>query len=217
MISLTNPHTIRGRPTLKDVERFRNGSFHEFCRLKALIILKEGNTSNVEMRKNVHEQNFDDEVKNNKHFVVNLPLLFNNLILFLFFMTLDTCNEQLDISYIINIIVQVMINVVLFYAWSSTLQHTENCLQNCDVLEKGNNFAHVHEYNAIPVSIKVEEVRSRCAKYVYGYRRVECRSHEYKRGREPSRVPENMLKRLSQKNKKFEEKRTKVIENLSFY
>ena len=150
VMSLTNPHTIRGRPTLKDVERFRNGSFHEFCRLKALITLKEVNTSDVETRKNVYEQNFDDEVKNNKQIVVNLPLLFNNLILFPFFM--DTCNEQLDISYIINIIVQVMINVVLFYAWSSTLQHTENCLQNCNVLEKGNNFAHVHEYNDMPVS-----------------------------------------------------------------
>ena len=127
-MSLTNPHTIRGRPTLKDVERFRNGSFHEFCRLKALITLKEVNTSDVETRKNVHEQNFDDEVKNNKQIVVNLPLVFNSLILFLFFMMLDTCNEQLDISYIINIIVQAMINVGLFYAWSSTLQHTENCL-----------------------------------------------------------------------------------------
>ena len=115
----------------------KNGSFHEFCRLKASITLKEVNTSDVETRKNVYEQNFDDEVKNNKQIVVNLPLLFNSLILFLFFMMLDTCNEQLDISYIINIIVQVMINVVLFYAWSSTLQHTENCLQNCNVLEKG--------------------------------------------------------------------------------
>ena len=90
VMSLTNPHTIRGRPTLKDVERFRNGSFHEFCRLKALITLKEVNTSDVETRKNVHEQNFDDEVKNNKQIVVNLPLVFNSLILFLFFMMLDT-------------------------------------------------------------------------------------------------------------------------------
>ena len=72
MISLTNPHTIRGRPTLKDVERFRNGSFHEFCRLKALITLKEVNTSDVQTRKNVHEQTFDDEVKDNKQIVVNL-------------------------------------------------------------------------------------------------------------------------------------------------
>ena len=89
-------------------------------------------------------------------------------------------------------------------AWISTLQHTENCLQNCNVLEKVINFAHVHEYNDMPVSIKVEEVRSRHAKYVYGYSRLECRSHEYKRDREPSRVPENMLKRLSQKNKKLQ-------------
>ena len=97
-----------------------------------------------------------------------------------------------------------MITVGLFYAWSSMLQHTENCFQNCNVLEKVINFAHVHEYNDMPVSIKVEEVRSRHAKYVYGYSRLECRSHEYKRDREPSRVPENMLKRLSQKNKKLQ-------------
>ena len=90
VMSLTNSHTIRGRPTLKDVERFRNGSLHEFCRLKALITLKEVITSDVETRKNVHEQNFDDEVKNNKQIVVNLPLVFNSLILFLFLMMLDT-------------------------------------------------------------------------------------------------------------------------------
>ena len=76
LISLTNPHTIRCRPTLQDVERFRNGSFHEFCRLKVFITLKEVNTSDVKTRKNVHEQNFDDEVKNNKQ-IVNLPLPFN--------------------------------------------------------------------------------------------------------------------------------------------
>ena len=49
-MSLTNPHTIRGTPTLKDVERFRNGSFHEFCRLKALITLKEVNTSDAKKK-----------------------------------------------------------------------------------------------------------------------------------------------------------------------
>ena len=39
---------------------------------------------------------------------------------------------------------------------------------------------------------------------MYGYRHADCRSHEYKQDREPSRVPENMLKRLSQKNKKLQ-------------
>ena len=37
VMSLTNPHTISGRPTLKHVERFRHGSFHEFRCLKALM------------------------------------------------------------------------------------------------------------------------------------------------------------------------------------
>ena len=45
VMSLKNPFTIRGIPTLKDVERFLNGSLHEFCRLKALITLKQVNTS----------------------------------------------------------------------------------------------------------------------------------------------------------------------------
>ena len=36
LVSHTNVHAIRGRPTLKDVERFQNGSVPEFCSLKAL-------------------------------------------------------------------------------------------------------------------------------------------------------------------------------------
>ena len=43
--TVTNPLTIRGIPTLKDVQRFLNGSLHEFCRLKALITLKQVNLS----------------------------------------------------------------------------------------------------------------------------------------------------------------------------
>ena len=83
-MSLTNPHTIRGTPTLKDVERFRdgNGSFREFFRLKELVTLKEVNASDAKKRKN--EQNFDDEIKNNKQIVVNSTLLFNSMIRFLF-------------------------------------------------------------------------------------------------------------------------------------
>ena len=81
VMSLTNPHTIRCRPTLKYVERFRNGSFHEFCSLKAQITLKEVNTSNVKKRK----QNFDDAIKNNKQIVINFTLLFNSPILFIIY------------------------------------------------------------------------------------------------------------------------------------
>ena len=73
---MTSKKRLRGRLpkpglTLKDVERFRNGSIHEFCRLKALITLKEVNISHVEKRKNLHEQYFDDGIKKNKQIVVN--------------------------------------------------------------------------------------------------------------------------------------------------
>ena len=56
VMSLTNPHTILGRPTLKDVEWFQNGSLHEFCRLKALITLEQliTCTSVVEKKNNLH-------------------------------------------------------------------------------------------------------------------------------------------------------------------
>ena len=55
VMSLTNPHTIRGRPTLKDVEWFRNASSHRFRRLKALITLGQLITSEVEIKSNLHE------------------------------------------------------------------------------------------------------------------------------------------------------------------
>ena len=46
---------------MKDVELFRNGSVHDFYRLKALITLEQVITSVVEKEKNLKEQNFDSE------------------------------------------------------------------------------------------------------------------------------------------------------------
>ena len=40
-----------GKINVKDVELFRNGSVHGFCRLKALITLAEVNTSMVDKRR----------------------------------------------------------------------------------------------------------------------------------------------------------------------
>ena len=42
---------------VKDVELFRNGTVHDFYRLKALITLEQVITSVVEKKKNVNEQN----------------------------------------------------------------------------------------------------------------------------------------------------------------
>ena len=66
LVSHTNAHTIRGRPTLKDVERFRNGLLHEFCSLEALKTLKNLNTSDVEKITDLDEQNLNVEGNNNK-------------------------------------------------------------------------------------------------------------------------------------------------------
>ena len=81
-----------------------------------------------------------------------------------------------------------------------------NSLDDCDIAEKVINLTYVHKHNDALVSIKVQEFRSCYAKYVYyNCCRVVCEiCHGYKRDREPSRVPVNMLKRLSQKSKKLQ-------------
>ena len=66
LVSHTNAHTIRGRPTLKDVERFRNGLLHEFFSLEALKTLKNLNTSDVEKITDLDEQNLDVDRNKNK-------------------------------------------------------------------------------------------------------------------------------------------------------
>ena len=47
-----------GKINVKDVELFRNGSVHEFCRLKALIIGRS-EYFNGRKKKNLYEQNFN--------------------------------------------------------------------------------------------------------------------------------------------------------------
>ena len=80
-----------------------------------------------------------------------------------------------------------------------------NTLGDCDLLEKVVNMTNVYEYNDVTVSIKVQQFRSRYAKYVYcNCTRVMCECHGYKRDRETSRVPVKMLNRLSQKSRKLQ-------------
>ena len=42
-----------------------------------------------------------------------------------------------------------------------------NTLDDCDLLEKVVDMTNVHEHNSVTVSIKVQQFRSRSAKYVY--------------------------------------------------
>ena len=64
LVSQTNARAIRGRSTLKDVERFQNESVYEFNSLKALKTLKNMNTSDVEKITDLDEQNLDVEGNN---------------------------------------------------------------------------------------------------------------------------------------------------------
>ena len=50
-------------------------------------------------------------------------------------------------------------------------------LDDCDLLEKVVNITNVHEHNDVIVSIKVQQSRSRYAKYVYYY---DCTQQEMK-------------------------------------
>ena len=115
LVSHTNAHTIRGRPTLKDVERFRNGLLHEFYSLEALKTLKNLNTSDVEKITDLDEQNLDVEGNNNKQSTTldkekdiqrnNLNCEFLSLTLVLnIVIVINTC-KQLDIASFITAIV----------------------------------------------------------------------------------------------------------------
>ena len=121
LVSHTNAHTIRGRPTLKDVERFRNGLLHEFYSLEALKTLKNVNTSDVEKITDLDEQNLDVDRNNNKQSTtldkekdiqrnnlncefLSLTLVLNIVTVLFIFIVINTC-KQLDIACFITAIV----------------------------------------------------------------------------------------------------------------
>ena len=121
LVSHTNAHTIRGRPTLKDVERFRNGLLHEFYSLEALKTLKNVNTSDIEKITDLDEQNLDVDRNNNKQSTtldkekdiqrnnlncefLSLTLVLNIMTVLFVLIVINTC-KQLDIASFITAIV----------------------------------------------------------------------------------------------------------------
>ena len=68
-----------------------------------------------------------------------------------------------------------------------------NTLDACDLLEKVVNMTSVYEQNDVTVLIKVQQFRSRYAKYVYyNCTRVLWECHGYNGDHESNRVPVNM-------------------------
>ena len=163
----------------------------------ASIATNYGGANNSELDKDTDRRNLNSKVE-----YLSLALPLNILSLLLVFIGFNTCKVRFGISYIITIIIaQAILNVGLLFAWSCMCLAEEmmNILDDCDLPEKVVNMTNVHEHNDVTVSIKVQQFRSRCAKYVYyNCTRVLCECHGCKRNREPSRVPVKMLKRLSQ-------------------
>ena len=63
LISHTNAHAVRGRPTLNDVERFRNGPVHELSSLKASQICKDQTSSHEVTNELYASSNLEDTGK----------------------------------------------------------------------------------------------------------------------------------------------------------
>jgi uncharacterized integral membrane protein len=137
----------------------------------------ETNSSEVEKSKNLDEQNFNGHrtSKDNMEgslctrcnfLYVSLIVAVNILIPLFVFIVLNDCNVQL-----LTIFVQAIVNICLCCVWNFTCFVEDmislNNLDECDILENVINLTNVHEHNDVMVTIKVQEFRSRHAKYVY--------------------------------------------------
>ena len=115
--------------------------------------------------KDTDRSNLNSKVKY-PSFALSLNILF----LLLVFIGFNTFKIRFGIAYIVTVtIVQAMVNVGLLFAWSCMCLVGDiiNTLDDCDLLEKVVNMSNVLEHNDVTVSIKVQQFRSRYAKYVY--------------------------------------------------
>ena len=151
----------------------------------------EGGANNSELDKDTDKSNLNSKVK-----YLSLALPLNIQFLLLVFVGFNISKVRFGISYIITfIIVQAIVNVGLLYVWSCMclVEDIMNTLDACDLLEKVVNMTSVYEHNDVTVLIKVQQFRSRYAKYVYyNCTRGLWECHGYNGDHESNRVPVNM-------------------------
>ena len=155
------------------------------------------NYNDCELDKDTDRSNLNSKVK-----YLSLALSLNILFLFLVVIGFNTCKVQFGIAYLVTI------TIVRWFGLRMELyvlsRRHDQYSDDCDLLEKVVSMTNVREQNDVTVSIKVQQFRSRYARYVYyNCTRILCECHGYKRDREPSRIPVKMLKRLSQKSRKL--------------
>ena len=251
LISHTNAHAVRGRPTLKDVQRdFRNGPVHESISKVLTSSHEISNDSNENYDitdkptktdiqtdcMNPERKSEASEVKGDRSMVVRKKaildftsqwtqkqsfIFFNQYfktflavsiwILIFILIIFSTYKDTFSKVFVIFIVIfQLTLIASLLCTWMLVFTvltcNFSNSLDDCDILERTTNFSNVNSCNDVVVSIKVQNFRSRYAKYVYYNHctRVVCECHCNKRDREPSRIPVNKLRRLSRKNRNLQ-------------
>ena len=98
--------------------------------------------------------------------IVSLALPLNIPSLLLFFIGFHCCNVRFSIACKITVIIVKSSDRECWFALRVELYVLDN-IDDCDLLQKVVNITNVHEHNDVIVSIKVQQSRSRCAKYVY--------------------------------------------------
>ena len=78
-------------------------------------------------------------------------------------------------------------------------------IDKCHIFKNTIYLSNISNNNDVIVTINVQKSRSRYAKYLYyNCARVVCECHQYKRDREPSRIPEKKLRSLTRKNRNLQ-------------
>jgi len=104
---------------------------------------------------------------------VALTVLTVNIVILLFcFIVLNTSKIQLDYVYTISkliIFVEAIVYLVTSCVWNFmySVEDMVNTPDDCDILEKVMDLSNRYKNNDVMVTIKVQQFRSRYAKYVY--------------------------------------------------
>jgi len=111
-----------------------------------------------------------DEAKNSRQssrkssYLMYVTLKLNILISLFVFIVLNACKIN-----VYNIVVHAIVYLGMCCVWNFmySVEDMVNTLDDCDRLEKVIDLTNVHKHNDVMVTIKVQQFRSRYAKYVH--------------------------------------------------
>lgn len=182
-------------PEVKNLKKPTTLQDHSMVNKKAAILNKSSQVTRLQF------------IFLNQYFKIFIAVSTVWILMFVFMLFIIYENGFSKVFIIFFVTIQVITLIVLLCTWTALyiLHSFSECLDECHILEKTNNFCYVNICNDAVVSIKVQKCRSRYAKYLYyNCSRVVCECHGNKRDREPSRIPQKKLRSLSQKNRNIQ-------------